>query len=291
MSEARDFELEVLAQMAKEELQRQGPDHPSAERLAAYRAGRLQDREAEELQDHLAVCRRCTRDFLDFRFHEDAEKRARVLFGPAWKAGRDRIVLPDWVPAALTHWIPGLNQRINDLGSLPGRPDPRKPHASSQFMVCSLVAGLLGCFTGIPLGIPLGYMSHHGKPQPVIVASLHGEVTRGETKEEPLTIELPAAGSAPTLVLPIPDEPRFATYRVEVRTAAGEALLAAETSPVTVASPHEPGRADPSLPHVLAVELPPTRLKPGEYRLRLTGLPQGEPDEFPEFLLRIRKGL
>ena len=57
---------------------------------------------------------------------------------------------------------------------------------------------------------------------------------------------------------------------------------------VVLATPREPRPADASPPRVLAVELPPEQLKPGDYQLLLTGLPQGETYEYP---LRIRKGL
>jgi len=282
MSEAQNFELELLAQLAEAELDRQGPDHPTADRLAAYHAKELSDRETEELKAHLAVCRNCTRDLLDLLLHEDAEERARALIGR-----RPRITLPAWVPAALAHRIPGFNQRISDLGPLPGNPDPRKTRVPSSVLVYAVAAGLAGCVAGIPLG----YVSHYEKPQPIVVAALpnatHGEVTRGERKKEPLTIDLPATGSAPTLVWPLP-EPRLATYRVEIQNSAGETLLAAEAAPVVLATPREPRPADASPPRVLAVELPPEQLKPGDYQLLLTGLPQGETYEYP---LRIRKGL
>jgi len=229
MSEAQNFELELLAQLAETELQRQGPDHPTAERLAAYHAQKISGREAEELQAHLAVCRDCTRDLLDLRLQEDAEERARALIGR-----RPWIVLPAWVPAAVAHRIPGATEerRIRKLGPLPGTGERRKPRIPSPVLVYALAAGLAGCVAGIPIG----YVSHHEESQPIVVASLpsssiSSEVTRGKGKE-PITLDLPDTGSAPILFWQLPAESHFATYRIEIQTPTGETLLAAETAPL-----------------------------------------------------------
>lgn len=40
-------------------------EHPSAERLVAYRAGELTAAEQEAMRDHLALCRECTDILLD----------------------------------------------------------------------------------------------------------------------------------------------------------------------------------------------------------------------------------
>lgn len=50
-------------------------DHPSAERLVAYRAGELGDADREAVRDHLALCRECAAIVLDLagRHRDEAE--------------------------------------------------------------------------------------------------------------------------------------------------------------------------------------------------------------------------
>lgn len=128
MSETYEFELVLLARLAGEESERQGPSHPTAARLTAYHESRLPAREMEELQDHLMLCRDCVQHLVELRCRLDAEKRGRFFRERCGQPAGPRppIVVPSWV---LVDRLPGViaDQRIENLGPPPGMRDRRRP--------------------------------------------------------------------------------------------------------------------------------------------------------------------
>ncbi len=81
MSDAPRELREVLADVAEG---MQGESHPSEENLVAYAEGRLEGRDTEAIQDHLAACAECADLLLDLEaFHEDADDASGSEPAPA----------------------------------------------------------------------------------------------------------------------------------------------------------------------------------------------------------------
>ncbi len=262
MSKASDKEFELLARRA--ELRAQGTDHPPVERLAACRAGRLPESEADEMREHLAVCRDCTRAYLELpRFGRKAEKRLR------WQRFFARL---EWRPAASPLPVHGERRSRNE--EPPGGVERRRHLVPVPVALYGLAAGLVGCFAGIPVG----YVSHQQKPRQAVVAQMIGsDRFRGAEPEKPLELAPSGPGGASTLVWQLPEEwdPK-ASYRVEIQNRAGVTLLLAETGPTPLAAPPRPSSGSASPPRNVAVEIPLKQLAPGDYRLVLSGGPPGE---------------
>lgn len=242
----KEREIELLRRLTAEKRQEQGPGHPPDEWLTAYHSGTLPARDRKKLQEHLAVCPDCTRELLDLQsFCEEVEEEARR-------------VLPPPPPSLWERWIEWF----------------RIPSISRASMVA---AGLFGCVVGVTPGLLL-----HRQQPPAPPLWIHNVAVRGETPGETLTIDLPAPGSALPLVWQVPEEPRFAAYRVEIQTLGRQTLLSAPTAPMAVAAPLPAGESPPRL---VAVEIPPERLARGEYRLVLIGLPR---EQLDEKIVRVR---
>ncbi|HEY6322566.1 MAG TPA: zf-HC2 domain-containing protein, partial [Thermoanaerobaculia bacterium] len=88
-----------LEELASDARRRQGPDaHPSPETLTAYDAGELTPAAAEDVREHLAVCRHCARLLLDLQAFLDAPvadlESPDVEADASWQAIQARLPGP-----------------------------------------------------------------------------------------------------------------------------------------------------------------------------------------------------
>jgi len=284
-----DRRLELLARRERE---RQGRGHLPAERLTAYRAGELTPEEIEVVQDHLAVCRVCTAALLEIpRFEEEMEgpeaAPASEQTDAAWQALRARLRAAGSSPHG--HKPPSLSAVPTIGAPLLTSPLSQPPPAQgggkvastfSKRITLALAAALAGCLIGFPAWIA----THRGGPSPlVLTTAANSEVTRGTEDGAPLQVQ--AAAGLAVLVLPLPESAPFASYRIEIRTPAGDLRLTADTALTAVASP--PGAGPSTPPRLLTLALSPDRLPEGEYRLRIIGLQDGHGETLAEHPLRI----
>lgn len=97
--EDNDAWLRSLCELAREARGQQAWDggHPAAEDLTAYHAGELTGDQAEEIQEHLAVCRQCSRLLLDLPAFLEPMATTASAASPeaaAWQRFRTRLPAP-----------------------------------------------------------------------------------------------------------------------------------------------------------------------------------------------------
>ena len=245
------------------------PGHPTARKLAAYQDGQLTSEEEEEIQEHLAECRECTRALLDLADFQDLMESEDL----------ETVTQPEELPG------PGQTQASwQALSARLGASRPEAvavPSPVSRFrrriytpkVVLLMAASLLGCLIGFPL-----WIATHGGPgtaQPVAAYPPgNGEITRG-TSDSSLVARL---SDGPAVVaLALPPRASFLAYRVEI-WAPGELRLSAEAVPVPVAmasnvapEAHTPAKDGPP-PRLVALALGRGQLAAGDYSLRLIGV-------------------
>jgi hypothetical protein len=273
MSETSKGIAQDLAELVRQERQRQG-EHLTTERLAAYRAGELDGAQAEEIQDHLAVCPECVRTLRELaRFQNEPAEDDEASAEASWQALRARLG-----PERLGH-------RGNPETGWPEAPVASRSRrfSTSPRTMIALAAGLVICLVGFPL-----WMATHRSTLPFLAVSLPGggEIVRGEGDSAPIVLR--EGDATAVLVLPVPRKPVYSKYRIEVRTLGGDLRLTAEASPAPVASPSvssESGNAPP--PRLLTVAIAGRQLTPGDYRLRIFGLRDEHPEALIEHPLRV----
>ncbi|HEX6898594.1 MAG TPA: zf-HC2 domain-containing protein [Thermoanaerobaculia bacterium] len=251
-------------------------DHPTLERLEAYRQGTLGPEEAEALQDHLAVCEECVQTLLEMgRFQtmmaapepkipEDG-RPSPAETEASWQALRTRLA-----PR------PGASRPVLEA---PGRFRRWTPSRRAFFQ---LAAALLACL----IGFPLWMLSHRPTETPLLLVQPGAfEITRGGSDSRP-PISVALADATAVLSLPVPSRAAFTSYRIEILTPRGETRLTVTPSLVPSASP--PGVAVPGeTRRIVAFSLPQRALSPGDYRLRLVGLQGAREETLAEHPLRV----
>jgi hypothetical protein len=249
--------------------------HPSPERLTAYQARELAPAEAEEIREHLAVCRECTEAVLALpRFYELMES-SRLPAPP----GSEGIPTQAETEAS---WR-AMRARLGTLTPVPSptrTPPARERGATSRRVMTSpsvtyaLAAGLAACLIGFPLWIAL----HRGSPLALSVPG--AEVFRSEAGGRLITLS--ASGETTVLVLPLPDRPPFPSYRIEIRSSGGDLRLSTDATLTAVAQP-----SPAQTPRLLTIAVPPRVLATGDYRLRILGLLDGRGEVLAEHPLRV----
>ena len=258
-----------LEPLALEQRRRQGPGHPEAEKLVAYQERRLAPGEYDEIQGHLAVCRECTQELLelarlDEAFEEDEPETEEVVSASAgteasWQALRARMAAS---PAR--------------GGLLLGGPSRFRRWSAAPWTVPSLAAALIACLIGFPLWMFVNRPPE--TPGPVkVTRPAPLEVLRGvDESHESLSLSLGEAA-----ILPVPAQPAYTSYRIEVLSLRGQLRLAVEPAVVPMAVRRgmqtssegaQPGR-------FVAFGLPRKVLAPGVYRFRVVGLTTGRQGE------------
>jgi hypothetical protein len=282
-----DSAANLLPQIEQEGRRWRGA-HPTLERLAAYRAGRLPDVEVGPLQQHLVLCANCQRRLLDYAaFDDDLAAQAESGGGAlgaappgAWQALSARLAA-DGVAAAPGAGAPvalaAVGSGVSGQPAPPAafapraRRDPADALAHYRNAVFALAAALIVCCVALPVW--LGGRSRGAEP---FAASGPGwELTRGSEKQ--IDVRLNPQGFAAAF-LPVPPERPLATYRIEVTRRSGGLALTFKAQPIPFAGAAG-GAAVPGQPapeQWLAVSV--NALSPGQYEARVY-LEDGGPGE------------
>ena len=239
-----------------EEARRQEGEHPAPERLVAYAGGGLEEAEAEELRDHLALCRECSRQVLELRAFPGSAPAADVPELSPREVEREWRRLWGSVQAAEPR--PAAWQRVG----------PRAP-----WVPWALAAGLLVTTLGASAWV-VALQRRLGEPaQPRTDAVLvEWTATGGTLRGEPVV-----SSAAAPLVVAVQAAPRRdeGGFRWEIVGAGGRRVWRSPPLP-------RPARDR------FVLQLPAHFLAPGGYRLRLTASgPQGS-RELAVQELRIR---
>jgi hypothetical protein len=238
--------LAVAVKRWAEEGRRQEREHPGPERLVAYAGGGLEEAEAEELRDHLALCRACSRQVLELRAFPAGAPAADVPELPAAEIEREWRRLWGSVRAA---------ERRPASRRWTGRSAPWVPWA--------LAAGLLVTTLGAS-GWVIALQRRLGEREPARPSTdavlVEWTATGGTLRGEPV-----AAGAAVPLFFAVqavvkPDEGGF---RWEIVGAGDRRVWSGPPQPRPI---HDR----------FVLQLPSHFLTPGDYRLRLVASgPQG----------------
>ena len=221
-----------------EEARRQVGEHPAPERLVAYAGGGLEEAQAEELRDHLALCRVCSRQVLELRAFPGGAPAADVPALPPREVEREWRRL--WGSVQATERRPAARGRVG----------PRAP-----WVPWALAAGLLVTTLGAS-GWIVALQRRVGEPaRPRTDAVLvEWTATAGTQRGEPVV----ASGAAPLF---------FAVQAAVKRDEGGfrwEIVGAGDRH--VWSSPPQPRPTRDRF----VLQLPSHFLAPGEYRLRLT---------------------
>jgi len=244
---------EMLGFLAEDGLNRHDPEeHPSPEKLSAYRANKLTPVEDERIQDHLVVCGHCTELLLDL---EEFLKPATVAAEPV----ADFEAAADW-------------RRLRDH-----LPQPAKAKSRTRFAQL-LAASLAGAL--ILLGLSFLQM----------ISSHREEVTelRNQVAELRQPIVDPPAISLRSTRGEAFDLPADRTVRVNLETSAPKEydeyraqIIDSEHKPIWEKTLHKDEHGK------LTIIIPENFLKPGSYTFRLIGAHGGSLDLLEEYLARV----
>jgi hypothetical protein len=254
-----------LRELASEARRRQGPGaHPSPETLTAYHGGGLAPAAEEAVQEHLAVCRHCTRLLLDFPAFLEAPAAGLMSLDPdvdtSWREIEARLQAPP---------TPTGPRREATAGR---RPVTRR--SWTPLAAAAMLAGI--SLVAVPLWIIARRLSGPELP-PVVLDLSTPEGRRGSAAPPPVSPTIVHAEAASTTLLlrlarPQPD----LRFRLELLStaasgAAGTAGAPAERLPVPAMK-----IADSQ---TLVVVLSRRQLVPGRYDLRV--LDEAQPSSEP----------
>jgi putative zinc finger protein len=278
MNDESDRLRESLRELASEARRRQGPDaHPSPETLTAYHAGELTLAAAEDVREHLAVCRHCARLLLDL---------PAFLEAPAGdREGREGE--PDTSWQAIRERLPGppekAGRRIEtgraDWGEAPGAPRQTLP----RLAVAAMFAGVV--LIAVPLWIIARHLSSPELP-PAMLELSTPESQRGTSEPPPLppaTVHAEAAST--TLLLRLARPQPDLRFHVELLAGGGAGAAGIPA-----------GRAGRALPapavkivdsRTLVLVLARRQLSPGRYQLRVLDAEQPSAEPLGDFQLQV----
>jgi len=197
--------------------------------IALYDLGRLGPEEEGRFEEHFVACARC---------QQELEAARGLRLGLRAVAAEEAA---RWSAAVRI----GLAARLSRLAR-------RRPWALAA--AAALVAAILtsGWFLA-----GAGRAATAVVQAPVATSVVLLSVPRGEGAE-PATVERGAAGSWLALAVDVGGDPRFATFRVTITTAAGEVLW-------------QHGGLRPNVLETLMITVPGSYLASGSYRLTLDG--------------------
>lgn len=259
-----------LRELASEARRRQGPDaHPSPETLTAYHAGELTFAAAEDVREHLAVCRHCARLLLDLpAFLEapagDREGREDAT-DASWQAIRERLPGP-----------PEKAGRRDETRRTPRRAASGTPRQSwPRLAVAAMFAGV--ALIAVPLWIIARHLSSPELPPATLELSTP-ESQRGTSEPPPLppaTVHAEAAST--TLLLRLARPQLDLRFRVEWLAGAAAGSVGVAGAPADRALPTPAVKIVDS--RTLVLVLARRQLSPGRYQLRVLDaeLPSAEP--------------
>jgi hypothetical protein len=277
MNDDSDGLAGALGELASEARRRQGPDaHPSPETLTAYHAGELTLAAAEDVREHLAVCRHCARLLLDLPAFLEAPAGDREAPSPegetdaSWQAIRERLPGPPEKAGGRRESGPAAWR------AAPGTPRPAWPRLAiaASFAGVALIAA--------PLWIIARHLSSPELPPATLELSTP-ESQRGTSQPPPLppaTVHAEAAST--TLLLRLARPQPDLRFRVELLPggAAG-----ATGVPAGRALPAPPVKTVDS--RTLVLVLARRQLSPGRYQLRVLDAEQPSAEPLGDFQLQV----
>jgi hypothetical protein len=254
----------LLRDLADEARRQQGPSsHPSLERLTAWHAGELPPTAEDEIQEHLAICRHCTRLLLDLpTFLEtpaDALDSGDAMPDASWQEIREQ----------LSSRLPGDAQGPRE--SPPAYEPARRslePYSRRRRLL-GLAAAALVALAVPPLWIVAWRLASPALPPATLdVSPIEAQRGTAEPPPPPPAI-VHAEAASTTLILRLARKQPDLRFTIELRgTDAGNSGTR-EVLPVTRVID----------PQALLLVLARHRLPPGQYRLRVLDAerPSGEP--------------
>ena len=179
-----------------------GP-HPDADRLMAYHAGELPGADAEQVQEHLSLCRPCMEDLLDLESFVAAGER-----GPA--------PVKDLGAASL----------LRSLQRETGRRAPSwLPLAAAALLMATLGLGIWGTHQRLLLNELRERSGAIASPRPdARIADLYGQSFPRGGSGEAAAVSLPPKDGFLLLILNLPQAPERATFEVEIEGPGGKKL-------------------------------------------------------------------
>lgn len=208
MNDESDGLAGSLRELASAARRRQGPDaHPRPETLTAYHAGELSAADEEEIQEHLAVCRHCTRLLLDL---------PAFLAAPAAgiaSAGEDADADLAWER---------IRQRLPGAPAEGGRQPKSAPAAARRSGPRRTLVWLAAAALVVLIAAPLWIVARRlSAPEPPwqVVELYPAEELRGTSAAPPTApAEVNADAGATALLLHLAKEQSSLRFRVELRT-------------------------------------------------------------------------
>lgn len=242
--------------------------HPGLDRLAAYHEGELPEAEAERVREHLSRCRECADLLLDWRdFARDEPSGAASAAAAAWERDRDRV-------------REGVARRVGaERGVDGGRSESPEGDAAYAGLRRGRRAPWLVAAAALAAATVSGVLLwqervENRRPRQVELASVLPEgssVLRGREEEAEV---LTGGGSRPVVLLHLGEPEEYPRYQARIVPPAGEgAAFVLELSPV------------PSGPFTVQLGRDP---EPGEYRVVLSGVRDGERREVATYRFRVR---
>jgi Putative zinc-finger len=262
---------ESLTDLATEARNRQGPDaHPSPETLTAYDAGELTPAAAEDVREHLAVCRHCARLLLDLQAFLDAPvadvESPDAEADTSWHAIRARLPVP-----------PERSGRRREARgaawgatAAPGTPRRAWPGlaVAATFVGVALIA--------VPLWIVARHLSSPELP-PAMLELSTPEGHRGTAEPPPLppaTVHAQAAST--TLLLRLARPQPDLRFRVELLAVGAGASRDLPAPAVKIVDSR-----------TLVLVLARRQLSPGRYQLRVLDVEQPSAEALGDFLFQV----
>jgi hypothetical protein len=269
-----------LRELASEARRRQGPDaHPSPETLTAYDAGELTPAAAEDVREHLAVCRHCARLLLDLQSLLDAPvadlESPDAEADASWQAIRTRLPGPP-ERAGRRHETRGAPW---EAAAAPGTPRRAWPRLS----VAATFAGFV--LIAVPLWIVARHLSSPELP-PAMLELSTPEGHRGTAEPPPLppaTVHAQAAST--TLLLRLARPQPDLRFRVELLTAGAATSAGVAGAPASRALPAPAVKIVDS--RTLVLVLARRQLSPGRYQLRVLDAEQPSAEPLGDFQFQV----
>ena len=251
--------LRALAARARRDL---GPHHPGADEIVAYHERKLDEREAERVREHLALCSDCAGLLLELAaFSEPAPPEASGLTTPeveeAWRDFASRLAAP--APGSRTG-------------------DPARQGRAAIRVPWALAASVLMAVVALSAWVATLHQELRARSRPRVDAVLanlepRGEGTRGEAGSGD---ERPREDRPATLILHASPARIYAGYELQIdhgQPGAGPVWQGRGMHPRDLG--------------VFVLELPAGALPPGKYLVRLYGVEAGRRDPLADYDLVI----
>ena len=237
-----EFRAEVAAAVARsveKEGRRGADDHPTPDKLTAYRQGRTEDAETERIQEHLVLCRECLDRLAELEEFVEAggegpPEIASLEEAAAWRALRPRLRTPGrtvggTVPLAL----------------------------AAAILVAAIGLGLWAIQQRMETGRLRGELARLSQPQAAAtIVDLYSESAVRGGAEEPASVDLSATDHL-TVILHLPEAPEMVVYEAEIVDAEDRTLWRGRVR-----------RED----YIFTLGIPRSFVDAGSYRIHLYGV-------------------